>query len=122
MRTMRRERRLYKALNGLLALWLVAVAVAPVWHVDHEVAPPPEPVAGHEHGGGAYLCDARLSPFDSVVDCVLCAAKRLLSQCWTKAPGNAIAPALSDGPSWVASFDLSSGLHLSVAARAPPVC
>ncbi len=108
-------------LHGLLILWMAAVAVAPLWHTGH-AAPVPEGVPDHDHGAGVWVCDARPETIDPVVDCVLCQAQRLFSQCWTRVPATSATSHAATAPASSARFVPRAGTQIPLAARAPPLC
>jgi len=113
------------ALHGLFAVWLAAVAVAPLWHSGH-AAPPRVPEAdgapGHEHANGAWVCNGAPVTVDPAVDCVLCKARRLLSQYWNRTPGVSATLQATAVPALPPLFIPVAGEHVPLAARAPPLC
>jgi hypothetical protein len=109
-------------LHGLLVVWMAAVAVAPLWHTGHEASPVPGGVPGHNHGAGAWMCDARPETIDPAVDCVLCQAQRLLSQYWTRVPATTTTSHTAATAASLALFVPRAGERVPVAARAPPLC
>ena len=109
-------------LHGLLVVWMAAIAVAPLWHTAHAAPPLPEDIPDHDHGVGAWMCDATPENVDLPVDCVLCKAQRLLSQYWTRVPAHTAAPHATAAPASLALFVPYAGEHVPVAARAPPLC
>ncbi len=109
-------------LYGLLVLWMAAVSVAPLWHTGHGAPPVPEGVPDHDHRAGVWVCDARPESVDLVVDCVLCQAQRLLSQCWTRVPATSTTSHAATAPVSSARFIPRAGTQVPPAARAPPLC
>lgn len=122
MAGMRSRSLLRLALHGLLAVWMTAVAVAPVWHSGHAAPPVPEDIPGHQHAVGAWMCGAAQETIDPTVDCVLCKAQRQLSQCWSRAPGVAATLQSTAAPVWSTLFLPSPGEYSPLAPRAPPLC
>jgi len=113
--------RLNIALHGFLVLWIAAISVAPLWHGDHDAPALPDPSAAHSHGTGAYLCGPRPEAFKPDTTCVLCAAKRLLSQHSLHAPAGIVEPTeLRGTPSTSPAIPIA-GLALPGASRAPPL-
>jgi hypothetical protein len=104
-----------------LAIWIAAVAAAPLWHADHE-APLHEGAPEHHHPAGAWLCAGGPEAIDRNVDCVLCMAQRLLSHGSARAPVAIAGP--GDGPAPVRPAlpaPRASG-RIPLFARAPPSC
>jgi hypothetical protein len=118
---MRRRTRIGALLQASFAIWLAAVAIAPLWHGEHNsrgfADHPPE----HAHGLGAYLCGQRPATFEPDFECILCGAKRLLSQCWTRAATIVSVPVGADRAPAVPPVAPIAGLFLPCASRAPPL-
>lgn len=113
------------ALQGLFAVWLAAVAVAPLWHSGHTaspIAPGADGTPRHEHASGAWLCNAAPETVDPAIDCVLCKVQRQLSQFWTRIPDTSVTIQAAAAPVRPALIVLSAGEYIPLAARAPPFC
>jgi len=113
---------LHITLHGLLAVWMAAVAVAPLWHTGHAAPTTREDVPGHDHHAGAWMCDAAPEGVEPGVDCVLCKAQRQLSQYWSRIPGISANVQAAATPTSPALFLQRAGEQISLASRAPPLC
>lgn len=109
-------------LHGMLAIWMAAVAVAPLWHTSHAAPAIREDVPGHHHHAGAWMCDASPEGVEPGVDCVLCKAQRQLSQCWSRIPGVSSTLQAAATPTSPAPFPRRAGEQISLPSRAPPLC
>ncbi len=118
---MRRSSLHHPVLCGLLAAWMIAMLLTPLWHLDHQAPSIREPTSPHNHGVGAYLCDPG-DPTLGQVDCALCAGKRQFSKYWTRVPAGAIAPRNSGSAVSITFLETAPGLSLLLPARAPPLC
>ena len=118
---MRRSSLHHLVLCGLLTAWMIAMVLTPLWHLDHQAPLTQEPTFPHTHAVGVYLCNPGDPTLDQV-DCVLCAARRQLSQYWARVPAGAMAPHHSGSAVSIAFLETAAGLSLILPARAPPLC
>jgi hypothetical protein len=110
------------ALHGMLAVWMAAVAVAPLWHTSHAAPATREDAPGHDHHAGAWMCDATPGSVEPGVDCVLCKAQRQLSQYRSRVPGISATLQAAATLASPAPFPQRAGERISLPSRAPPRC